>query len=51
VSAVIEADAGIFKAPPKRVAYPDVPPPAARTLEGACMPSAERILAAVEEVM
>ena len=51
VASVIEADAGIFKAAPKRVAYPDVPPPAAKTLEGACLPSVDKILAAVQEVM
>lgn len=51
VASVIESDPGIFKAPPKRIAYPDVPPPAAKTLEGACLPSVDKILAAVEEVM
>lgn len=51
VASAVEADSSIFKAPPKRIAYPDVPPPAAKTLEGACLPSVDKILAAVEEVM
>ena len=51
IASVAEAEQGILKAAAKRIAYPDVPPPAARTLEGACLPSVGKILSAVEEML
>jgi pyruvate/2-oxoglutarate/acetoin dehydrogenase E1 component len=47
ICSVVEADVRMLKAPPRRVAYPDVPPPAARSMEGYCLPGADKIIAAV----
>ncbi len=51
VASIVEADVSMFKAPPRRVAYPDVPPPASRSLETMCMPDAGKIVKAVLEIL
>ncbi len=40
-----------LRSPPARVAYPDMPPPFARVLEQAALPSAAKIVEAVEGIM
>jgi pyruvate/2-oxoglutarate/acetoin dehydrogenase E1 component len=51
VASVVEADPTVLKAPPIRVAVPDVPIPYARELEYAVLPTPSRITAAVREVL
>lgn len=46
------AEAGVaLKAPPQRIAYPDVPPPAARPMESFCLPGAAKIADAVRALV
>ena len=47
----VEHDIRMFKSPPKRIAYPDVPPPASRSLEGRCMPSHDKIVAMAHDLV
>jgi pyruvate dehydrogenase E1 component beta subunit len=51
VASVADEDPGLFKAPPVRVAVPDVPIPYARTLEYAVLPRQDRIEAAIRKVL
>ncbi len=51
LASCVERDAAMFKAPPKRIGYPDVPPPAGKTMEALCMPSADKIVAAAKDMM
>ncbi|EHR51882.1 pyruvate/2-oxoglutarate dehydrogenase complex, dehydrogenase component beta subunit [Saccharomonospora marina XMU15] len=51
VARVAERDPSVLKAPPARVAVPDVPIPYARSLEYAVLPTPARIRAAVEEMV
>lgn len=52
IASVIEGmEPGKLKSAPKRIAYPDVPPPCAKTLEEACLPSPEKIVASVQEML
>jgi pyruvate dehydrogenase E1 component beta subunit len=48
---VAETDPGMLRAPVRRVAVPDVPIPYARSLEGAVLPTQERIKAAARELV
>ncbi len=50
IASVVEHDMSILKAPPRRVAYPDVPIPFARIMEQFCLPNPEKIAAAFEEI-
>jgi pyruvate dehydrogenase E1 component beta subunit len=50
ITSVVEHDYGIMRAAPKRVAYPDVPIPFARPMEQFCLPNAEKIVAAYDEM-
>lgn len=46
IATVVEHDLTMLKAPPARVAFPDVPIPFARVMERFCLPDAEKIVAA-----
>jgi len=48
ITGCAERDISMFKAAPQRVAYPNVPPPAGRTMENYCLPSADKIVAAAK---
>ncbi|MEL6343673.1 MAG: alpha-ketoacid dehydrogenase subunit beta [Myxococcota bacterium] len=50
IASVVEHDVGILKATPQRVTYPDVPIPFARPLEQFCLPNAEKIVAAYQQM-
>ena len=50
ITTVVEHDISMLKAPPRRVAYPDVPIPFARIMEQFCLPNPEKIVAAFEEI-
>ncbi|MEL6311459.1 MAG: transketolase C-terminal domain-containing protein, partial [Pseudomonadota bacterium] len=49
IATVVEHDVTGLKAPPRRVAYPDVPIPFARVMEQFCLPNAQKIVAAYKE--
>lgn len=51
IASLTERDISILKAPPKRVAYPDIPIPYARPLEEATLPNAETITAAARTMI
>ncbi|MEZ5095917.1 MAG: alpha-ketoacid dehydrogenase subunit beta [Nocardioides sp.] len=51
VASVADVDPGLFKAPPRRVAVPDIPIPYAHSLEYAALPRHDRIEAAVRAVL
>lgn len=51
IATIAERDAGVFKASPRRVAYPDIPIPFSRPMEQFALPDAERIADAVFEVV
>jgi pyruvate/2-oxoglutarate/acetoin dehydrogenase E1 component len=51
VATVADEDPGLFRAPPVRVAVPDVPIPYAHSLEYAVLPRQDRIEAAVRKVL
>lgn len=50
IASVAERDASVFKAAPKRVAYPDVPIPYARPMEQFCLPNPDKIVAAFDSM-
>ena len=50
IASVTEHDISVLKAPPRRVAYPDVPIPFARVMEQFCLPNPEKIVAAYEDI-
>ncbi|WP_227271041.1 alpha-ketoacid dehydrogenase subunit beta [Roseobacter weihaiensis] len=50
IATVVENEITNLKAPPKRVAYPDVPIPFARVMEQFCLPNAQKIVAAYKEL-
>jgi len=50
VASVAEMDPTVFKKPPQRVAFPDVPSPFSRPMEQFCLPSAARIKQAVLDI-
>ncbi len=51
IASISERDPRVWKAPPRRVAYPDVPVPFSRPLEDFCMPDALKVVAAVKSIM
>ena len=51
VATVADEDPGLFRAPPVRVAVPDVPIPYAHSLEYAVLPRHDRIEAAIRQVL
>lgn len=50
IASVTEHDLGCLKAPPRRIAYPDVPIPFARVMEQFCLPNPDKIAAAAREI-
>ena len=50
IATVVEHDIGSLKAPPQRVAYPDVPIPYARVMEQFCLPNPEKIIDAWKKI-
>lgn len=44
ITSIVERDISILKAPPKRVAFPDIPIPFARPMEQWALPNAEKIV-------
>ncbi len=50
IATVCEADDIALKAPPRRIAYPDVPIPFARVMEQHCLPNPDKIAAAAQEI-
>jgi len=51
IASVAERVFDKLKAPPKRVAYPDVPIPYSRPLERHVLPSPDKVVSAVKEIM
>ena len=45
------AETAVLKALPKRISYPDIPVPFAPEMEHAVLPSAEKIVAAVKQIL
>lgn len=50
IATVCEADDITLKAPPKRIAYPDVPVPYAHGMEQFCLPNPEKVASAARAV-
>ncbi|NSY39916.1 alpha-ketoacid dehydrogenase subunit beta [Leisingera sp. ANG59] len=50
IATVTESNMADLKAPPRRIAYPDVPIPFARVMEQHCLPNADKIAAAAREL-
>ncbi len=50
IASVTEHNIAALKAPPKRVAFPDVPIPFARVMEQHCLPNPDKIVAAWNEM-
>ena len=50
IATVTESNMADLKAPPRRIAYPDVPIPFARVMEQHCLPNADKIVAAAREI-
>ena len=50
IASVVERNISALKAPPQRVAYPDVPIPFSRPMEQFCLPNADKIIAAYERM-
>lgn len=50
IATVVEHDLSVLKAPPRRVAFPDVPIPFARVMEQFCLPNPDKIVAAFDEI-
>ena len=51
VASITERDPGVWRAPPRRVAYPDVPVPFSRPLEEFCLPDAAKVAAAARATL
>jgi pyruvate dehydrogenase E1 component beta subunit len=51
VASITERDPGVWKAAPRRVAYPDVPVPFSRPLEDFCLPDAVKVAAAARTTL
>ncbi|WP_416881622.1 alpha-ketoacid dehydrogenase subunit beta [Marivita sp.] len=49
IATVTESNLADLKAPPMRIAYPDVPIPFARVMERHCLPNADKIVAAARK--
>ncbi len=50
IASVVERDISILKAPPQRIAFPDIPIPFSRPLEQWALPSVEKICAACQRM-
>jgi acetoin:2,6-dichlorophenolindophenol oxidoreductase subunit beta len=50
IASVVEHNIAGLKAPPRRVAYPDVPIPFARVMEQFCLPNADKVVAAFRDM-
>ena len=50
IATVCEASDISLKAPPRRIAYPDVPIPFARVMEQYCLPNPEKVAGAAREI-
>ncbi len=50
IASVTEHDISVLKSAPTRIAYPDVPIPYARVMEQYCLPNAEKIVAAWDQM-
>lgn len=50
IATVCETDDITLKAPPRRIAYPDVPIPFARVMEQYCLPNPDKVAAAAREI-
>ena len=50
IATVCEASDIRLKAPPRRIAYPDVPIPFARVMEQYCLPNADKVAGAAREI-
>lgn len=50
IATVAEHELGNLKAPPRRIAYPDVPIPFSPIMEQFCLPNPEKIVAAAREI-
>ncbi len=50
IATVTEHGFADLKAPPRRIAYPDVPIPFARVMEQFCLPNPDKIVAAAREI-
>ncbi len=50
IATVTESNLSDLKAPPRRIAYPDVPIPFARVMEQHCLPNADKIVAVAQEI-
>jgi pyruvate dehydrogenase E1 component beta subunit len=51
MATVVEHDLSVLKAPPVRIAFPDVPIPFARVMEQFCLPNPDKIVAAAETML
>lgn len=51
IASVVERDISSLKAPPLRVAYPDIPIPFSRPMEQWALPSAEKIVSAYDRMV
>jgi pyruvate dehydrogenase E1 component beta subunit len=51
IASVVERDLTILKAPPRRIAYPDIPIPFSRPMEQYALPDADRIAQAARELV
>ncbi len=50
IASVAERDVSMLKAPPRRVAYPDIPIPYSRPMEQGALPNADKVVAAYETI-
>ncbi|MEJ2374242.1 MAG: alpha-ketoacid dehydrogenase subunit beta [Pseudolabrys sp.] len=51
IASVVENDASVLKAKPRRIAFPDIPIPYSRPMEQFALPNAEKIATAVHEML
>jgi pyruvate dehydrogenase E1 component beta subunit len=51
IASVVEHDVASLKAPPQRVAYPDIPIPFSRPMEQWALPSSEKIVSAYDRMV
>ena len=51
IASVVERDNSVLKAPPRRIAYPDIPVPFSRPLERYALPNSEKIVSAVNALI
>ncbi|AXS39830.1 alpha-ketoacid dehydrogenase subunit beta [Breoghania sp. L-A4] len=51
IASIAEEDPAMLKAPPKRIAYPDIPVPYSRPMENFALPDAQKIMAAARAML